>query len=60
MMVHVVITADIQDLKHKRCNNLAMIKIFGTDKYIRYLSKHLKKEHPKVKKYMKAFIKTKR
>jgi len=39
---------------------MAMIKIFGTTKYIRYLSNHLKKEHPKVKKYMKSFIKTKR
>jgi hypothetical protein len=39
---------------------MGMIKIFGNDKYIRYLAKHLKKEHPKVKKYMKSFTKRKR
>ena len=33
---------------------MAEIEIKGTKKYIKYLSKHLVKEHPSVKKRMKV------
>jgi len=33
---------------------MAKIEIKGSKKYIKYLSKHLKKEHPSVKKRMKV------
>jgi len=33
---------------------MAEIEIKGSKKYISYLSKHLKKEHPSVKKRMKV------